>query len=280
MFRDERDPTDPSTGAVVNPPTGAVQDEVDATTASGDEARRASAPAAPVKVEFCGEWYEVEPGEEFTIGRDADLVVDENPYLHRKFLLLRFEYGMWWLTNVGSLLSATITDESGQVQSWLAPGAKLPIVFQNLQVMFSAGSTTYDFAIHTKTDYFNTSAINTSPDGNTTRDAVHLTTSQRQLIVALAEEILQGAVPGRADIPTSNVAAERLGWSMTTFNRKLDNVCEKLDKMGVSGLRGGRGKLATNRRARLVEYAVATRLVTPEDLVLLEGGDVEGAERD
>jgi hypothetical protein len=59
----------------------------------------------------------------------------------------------------------------------------------------------------------------------------------------------------------------------STFNRKLDNVCEKLDKLGVEGLRGGRGKLATNRRARLVEYAVATRLVSTDDLVLLDTAD-------
>lgn len=228
---------------------------------------------APIEVEFVGELYAISPGEEFTIGRDADLIIDENPYLHRKFLLLRFEFGMWWLMNVGSVLSATVTDESGQVQSWLAPGAKLPVVFQNLNVMFSAGSTTYDFTIHAKTDYFNTSHVNTSPDGNTTRDAVHLTTSQRQLIVALCEDVLRQSVPGRGEIPASNDAAERLGWSMTTFNRKLDNVCEKLDKMGVTGLRGGRGKLATNRRSRLVEYAISTRLVSADDLVLLDDLD-------
>jgi hypothetical protein len=57
---------------------------------------------------------------------------------------------------------------------------------------------------------------------------------------------------------------------MTTFNRKLDNVCEKLDKLGVAGLRGGAGNLATSRRARLVEYAVATHLVGTEDLALLD----------
>lgn len=230
---------------------------------------------APIQIDFVGELYEAQPGEDFSIGRDADLVIDENPYLHRKFLMLRYEYGMWWLMNVGSLLSATVTDESGQVQSWLSPGAKLPIVFQHLNVMFSAGSTTYDFTLRAQTDYFNTSHVNTSPGGNTTRDAVHLTTSQRQLIVALSEDILRQNAPGRGDIPASNDAAERLGWSMTTFNRKLDNVCEKLDKMGVSGLRGGRGKLATNRRARLVEYALATRMISADDLVLLDDLDAE-----
>jgi hypothetical protein len=65
---------------------------------------------------------------------------------------------------------------------------------------------------------------------------------------------------------------------MTTFNRKLDNVCEKLDKIGVDGLRGGRGRLATNRRARLVEYAVATRLVSVDDLALLDEIAAHGAE--
>ena len=66
---------------------------------------------------------------------------------------------------------------------------------------------------------------------------------------------------------------------MTTFNRKLDNVCEKLDKIGVDGLRGGRGKLATNRRARLVEYAVATRLVSVDDLALLDDAVAPGDAR-
>ena len=100
-----------------------------------------------------------------------------------------------------------------------------------------------------------------------------LTTSQRQLVVALAEHLLAQPTAGRATVPTSAEAAARLGWSMTTFNRKLDNVCEKLDKIGVDGLRGGRGGLATNRRARLVEYAVATRLVSADDLALLDRTD-------
>ena len=66
---------------------------------------------------------------------------------------------------------------------------------------------------------------------------------------------------------------------MTTFNRKLDNVCDKLDKIGVRGLRGVKGNLATNRRLRLVEYAVATRLVSQDDLYLLAKNDVDAAEK-
>ncbi len=224
----------------------------------------------PLKIEFCGEWYTTRPGSDFSIGRESDLTIDDNPYLHRTFLRLYEDFGMWWLANVGNLLSATVSDSTGTVQAWLAPGAKLPIVFQKMHVMFSAGSTTYDFTIHAEEDYFNTSVSAYSLGGSTTILPMTLTTSQRLLVVALAENVLTQSVPGRGSIPTSVEAAARLGWNMTTFNRKLDNVCEKLDKIGIAGLRGVKGKLATNRRARLVEYAVASHLVSIDDIILLE----------
>jgi hypothetical protein len=71
-------------------------------------------------------------------------------------------------------------------------------------------------------------------------------------------------------IPTSAAAAQRLGWPVTTFNRKLDNVCERLDRFGIQGLRGGVGNLASNRKARLVEHALLVQLVTVDDLDLLD----------
>jgi hypothetical protein len=209
-------------------------------------------------------------------------VIYDNPYLHRRFLRIYEDFGMWWLANVGSLLSATVTDATGQVQAWLAPGARLPIVFPQLQVLFSAGSTTYEFTIHSADDYYNTAAATAGSGGSTTIEPIPLTSSQRLLVVALAESVLRQDSPGRGIIPSSAEAAARLGWSMTTFNRKLDNVCEKLDKIGVQGLRGGKTNLATNRRLRLVEYAVATRLVGKEDVYLLDrnlplaGGDPAG----
>jgi hypothetical protein len=228
-------------------------------------------------VEFCGEVYTVEGPGDFGIGRESDLTIDDNPYLHRRFLSIYEDFGMWWIANVGNLLTATVTDATGTVQAWLAPGAKLPIVFQTMHVMFSAGATTYDFSIRSEEDFFNTSQLVSDTGGSTTILPVTLTTSQRLLVVALAEGVLTQQIPGRGTIPTSAEAAERLGWSMTTFNRKLDNVCDKLDKLGVAGLRGGRGKLATNRRSRLVEYAVATHLVGPEDVPMLDRA-AEGAQ--
>ncbi|RZS59484.1 hypothetical protein EV141_0710 [Microcella putealis] len=223
-----------------------------------------------LSVEFCGERFDVAAGDTFVVGREGDLVIDDNPYLHRRFLVLSEDGGLWWVANEGSLLSATVSDGSGGVQAWLPPGGRLPLVFPTLTVLFSAGSTTYDLTVTTSGDFYSPTGAPLPQSGTTTIGAVPLTSSQRLLIVALAEHVLRQDSPGRGSIPSSAEAAERLGWPLTTFNRKLDNVCEKLSRVGVQGLRGERGKLATGRRQRLVEYAVASRLISHDDLPLLE----------
>ncbi len=224
----------------------------------------------PLLIEFCGEQYTAQPDADFFVGRESDLVIDDNPYLHRRFLRFYVDHEMWWLENSGKQLSATVTDATGLVQAWLAPGAKLPIVFSELTVMFSAGPTTYDLSVSTGTEYFTTTIGSSVEVGSTTIEPVALTPSQRLLVVALCEHVLRRNSPGRGRLPTSSEVATRLGWPLTTYNRKLDNVCEKLDKLGVPGLRGEKGRLATQRRDRLVEFALASRTVVADDLALLD----------
>ena len=97
-----------------------------------------------------------------------------------------------------------------------------------------------------------------------------LTQTQFMLILALAENTLRRAGSGVSELPSNAKAAARLGWPITTFNRKLDNVCDKFSRSGVKGLRGGAGHLATSRRARLVEYTVAAKIVRAEHLPMLD----------
>jgi len=222
-----------------------------------------------VSIEYCGEWFTAVPGEPFTIGRDADLCIDDNPFLHRRLLQIRDFDGIWLLENVGARLSVTVTDRAGRLQSWLAPGGRLPLVFGRTTVVFTAGPTTYEVALHVAEPMF-IETQRTAGEGTTTIGDVTFTVSQRQLIVALAEPLLLREGSGMGEIPTSAKAAARLGWNITRFNRKLDNVCDKLDRIGVQGLRGGVRSYATNRRIRLVEYALAARLVTRADLALID----------
>jgi hypothetical protein len=228
-------------------------------------------------IEFAGEWFR--PSDEsapFDIGREGDLAIDDNPYLHRRFLRIAREDAIWWLSNVGSLISATVCDAGGGVQSWLPPGNRLPMVFPTTSIVFTAGPTTYEITVQLdNAPYHEIRSEDGDDSGATTIGAISFTKSQKQLIVALAEPMLKREGTGLSEIPSSALAARRLGWASTRFNRKLDNVCEKLDRIGVKGLRGGPGALATNRRARLVEYAVASRLVTQADLPLLDDTEDE-----
>ena len=138
-------------------------------------------------------------------------------------------------------MSATLTDGEGLVQSRLAPGARMPLVFPRVILTFSAGPTTYEINLITSgEDRFSGIDGVRQSSGQTTIGVTPMTRSQLLLVLALSEPVLKRAGTGAAEIPSSAAAAARLGWPLTKFNRKLDNVCEKLDRVGVRGLRGGR----------------------------------------
>jgi hypothetical protein len=243
-------------------------------------------PVPGATVEFAGERFPVSLDEPLFIGRGGTLGIDGNPYLHRLFLQVAHGEGLWWLTNVGTTLTATVADEEGLMQAWLAPGARLPVVFERTIVWFTAGSTTYELDIVLDSPPFQAAAVRVEPsagEGSTTIGRIVFTPDQKRLVLGLCEPMLRRGVRGRAAIPSSAEVAARLGWTLTRFNRKLDNVCEKLTRAGVRGLHGEPGKLAVARRARLVEYALAARLVDRSDMHLLDekstvddDGDGEG----
>jgi hypothetical protein len=220
-------------------------------------------------IDFCGEEFTPPTDGSFFIGREGDLAIDDNEFLHRRFLRVTWREDLWMLANVGSRLTATVADADGFSQAWLAPGAEVPLVFAHTSVRFTAGQTAYEIDFLLSSPIFTGVQREAAGTGTTTRGMVTLTPSQRLLIVALAEPVLR-AGKSVASLPSSADAARRLGWTQTKFNRKLDNVCEKLTATGVRGLHGSAGRLATGRRARLVEYATSMRIVTVEDLPLLD----------
>ena len=226
------------------------------------------------KVEFCGEIYDLDSERVFTVGREGDLVIDSNPFLHRRFLELSWSEHLWWLNNVGSQLSVTLAEPNGRLNAWLAPGARIPLVFSQVSAWFTAGPTTYEIVVTIPEPPYEQSGdrADSSTNGATTLGPVNLSPEQMRVVLALSEPTLRRARNAASEIPSSADAARRLQWTLTKFNRKLDAVCEKLDQMGVRGLRGSADQLASNRRARLVEYALSTQMVTLEDLALLEGG--------
>lgn len=223
-----------------------------------------------MRVEFGGRWYDLDDDQPFLVGREGDLAIGDNPYLHRRSLRLTRTGGLWWLENVGSRIAVTVADAGGMLQAWLAPGGRLPLVFARTVVLFTAGPTTYELAVVSREPaYTGTEPTRDGPE--TTAAPVLLTESQRALVVALAEPVLRER-GSAVSIPTSAQAAARLGWAPNRVARTLEGVCGTLSGQGVPGLRGGARSLAVNRRARVVEHAVASRLVTVDDCALLDAG--------
>lgn len=222
-------------------------------------------------VEFCGESVDVVELP-FTIGREADFVIDDNPYLHRRFLQLYVgPDGAPMVANVGAQLTATLADPDGRMEAMLAPGASMPVPPGETLVRFAAGSTTYELTVERASTAPVPDLADDLPDeGLATVGRVELTDDQKLLVLSIAESALRSGGSAVAQIPTTAESARRIGWKTTKYNRKLDNVCEKLARLGVRGLHGDSGGHASNRKARLVEYVLTSRIVTRDDLPLLD----------
>ena len=216
-------------------------------------------------VDFAGEVHTLTPGESLEFGRGAELDIDSNPYLHRRVGRLFFQSGRWFLANLGRSAHLTVVDDETLSRATLAPGRELALTFLPATIRFQAGRATYELLLDGDSQHLNLPGGPIEQGDTVTVSNLPLTPDQRLLIVALAEPTLRAPVDG-IQIPSNRQAAARLGWSITKFNRKLDNVCAKLSKAGVPGLHGSPGALASSRRRALVEFALQSGLVTNSDL--------------
>ncbi len=225
-----------------------------------------------LSVTFLDEERILEPGTDLTFGRDADLSIDEdNNYLHRQLGMFSFQDGAWHLHNVGSALSIELLDHASTNQLTVTPGTAVRLPFENGLVRIQAGRARYELEIRGVAISKATIAPPEGPGSTMTPEQLVLTDEQRLLLVALAElRLLDRGAPITA-IPTNQAIAERLGWTTTKYNRKLDRMCDAFADAGVSGLVGSATSRAKNRRVRLVDYVLNTRTITEADLTLLTG---------
>jgi hypothetical protein len=227
-----------------------------------------------LKVEFAGTVCVLEGDQRLTFGRDADLEIDTNPYLHRRVGVFRQRNGDWWVSNTGTAIAIEICDGASPSRLTVAPGTSTPLPFQKSIVRFQAGPSVYELnlAIPHSSTFQDVDEPSVATPTIAASD-IPLNDEQRLLLVTLAELRLRDrGAPGSA-IPANRIVCQRLGWSTTKFNRKLDNLCAKFHRRGVAGLKGDSGALASNRRERLVNHVLTTGLITAADLELLEAFD-------
>lgn len=221
-----------------------------------------------LRVGFVGEWYELDEFDRFSFGRRADLELDTNPLLHGVVGRFVHSEGFWWLFNEGPTLDLTVLDRQSDSQVIVAPDTAAPLTYREAALRVSAGRAHYELELcH---DHVGSSRGLFSSSAEAARVAdfgrpVSLNAEQRQLVAIMAESRLRNPL-GPLILPTNAEAARRLGWSVTKLNRKLDHLCVKFDKLGVSGLRGSVSRLASDRRRRLVDHCLRSGLVCRDDL--------------
>lgn len=223
-------------------------------------------------VDFCGEIHTVSPGEDLTFGREADLSVDDNPYLHR--MLGRFEQSgsHWWVANIGSRIELNLFDRRTRASAVITPGTSQALTGADMVLRFVAGRHSYELLVTAPTSRtVDTTAPSNAAGVETVGvDSIAWTDEQRLLMTILAQELLQdGSTTETFRLPTNQEARDRLGWSEAKFNRKLDGVCDRLTAAGVPGLEKGVNKRNTMRRRVLATVAVSRAIVTTADLTAL-----------
>jgi hypothetical protein len=220
-------------------------------------------------LEFLGEAISVEPDASLSFGRSADLVVDaDNQYLHRVLGCFVAQGDVWFLQNLGRHTPLRVVDRSGVSRVEIGPGDQHPLGFEEFVVLFQAGPTTYEIggALPEPTPLELGEVL---PTDTVEFGLVSLNAEQRLLVAALAEPLLRDTPNWASRMPGNKEVARRLGWTITKYNRKLDYLCRRLAELGVSGLQGGSGTLATGRRQVLVQHLVDRGLVTAADLEAL-----------
>lgn len=225
-------------------------------------------------IDFIGSLTDLRPGDQLSFGREAELVIDENPYLHRKLGLVHSRGEAWWLTNTGTRIPLEVRDLESRSVLVVASGREVAITFPSSVVQFEAGGSKYELSLTldpTAEVPDDVGYLGDEGDSCATisLDQLPLTDDQKRVLLVLCEAPLRNPAAD-IDIPPSRVGAQRLGWTLKAYGRKLDNICDRLTRTGVRGLRGDQAGIAKDRRSVLADYALSSRLVTSEDLVLLD----------
>ena len=153
-------------------------------------------------LDFSGEIHRIAPADTFVIGRGGAWTSMTTPTFTVASWSSPSRRSSWWIANEGSRLSATLTDGEGLVQSRLAPGARIPLVFPRVILTFSAGPTTYEINLVTSgEDHFSGIDGVRQSSGQTTIGVTPMTRSQLLLVLALSEPVLKRAGTGAARDP-------------------------------------------------------------------------------
>lgn len=226
--------------------------------------------------------YDLEAGATLAFGRDVDadgatLHLADDPRIHRRCGHLEVTSTGWNLANDGRWLHLTVRSLDHPGHDELLPGDRRPIAWRRVRVEVPIGSIGAGFEVLRWGASERSANHTVATSGQFTAQAMRVNRSAGyfRALVALCEERLRD--PSCTIVPSDAEVARRLNAldaedrfvSVKAIERRFDYVREALGLKGSDGI-GGAGHERRDARRRLVDVAVGTGTVTPQDLAVLD----------
>jgi len=213
--------------------------------------------------------FEVKEGQELTFGRSQRTTLCLDPAdlgISRVAGALESDAGVWWLVNRSAVRPLEVVDDVG-IRTVLPPGRRMAITAP-ITVVVEGATRRHALTIDLPEGAMELNRAGGSApasEGSPTRAAadVAITPADKAALVALFSGYLE-AFPRYDPHPKSYAdAAARLQCPRTTLVKRVEYLRTRLTNAGVPNL------LGDNALQHLAEWALATGLITRDDLSLL-----------
>lgn len=210
--------------------------------------------------------FPVAAGEVFTFGRDSSCTACLDPDdlgISRLAGSVEHEAGTWWILNRSTVRPFEAVNQTG-IRTLVEPGRRIAVTgrltivvdgeIRRHALVVEAGTGLRGAPVEAPADIRPTS----------TAEDVVINERDRMALVALFSGYLE-PFPRYDPHPRSYAdAADALGWPRTTLVKRIEYLRTRLSNAGVPNL------LGPNALDYLAEWALATRVITPEDRGLLD----------
>ena len=200
----------------------------------------------------------------FTFGRDSscDVCLDEDDRsISRRAGALVWNEGMWEVHNTSTTRPLYLVNAAG-LRSALPVGERAPLPNGSSRIVV-VGSSTHEIGCELGEFSEPSAAAADDRDDPEQTLVATITPNERIALVALVEGFILDHPRYDPRPRTYSEAASRLDLPVATVRKRIENLRLKLIKSGVVELE------SADARAGLAEFALATHIVTAEDLALL-----------
>lgn len=214
-----------------------------------------------------GTTLEARPGVPLSFGRAPDTTVCLDPddrAISRRAGVVEHDAGQWWVRNTSGSRPFAVADGFG-LRTVVPPGRRV-VVETALRVIVDGTTGSHELAL----EPVERAARAAEPDAPVGEDAtamgneVAVNPLDRAALAALFAGYLEQGTRYDPYPKSYAAAAARLGWPRTTLVKRIEYLRTRLTAAGVPGLTGW------NALEGLAEWALTNRIVTVEDLALLQ----------